>query len=278
MIGTNTLARFAAPVVNALVARQGRRHGLSRPTSRRAFIGKMAGRDALEIGPFDRPLLCGPGVRYFDVLDTELLKKRAADLGRSPQGVPPIDYHSPIGNLSIVNRTFDAVLSCHAIEHQPDLIAHLNSVASLLKPGGRYYVVVPDKRFSFDHFQTLSTADDVLAANRSRRSVHRREDVIAHHLNTTHNNPLRHWLGLHGHPGIAVDAETRVRAEKEAEAADRGDYVDVHAWLLSPRRFLDLVTGLKTAGLVNLDVVEVHETGFAELEFFAVLQKSVTNG
>ncbi len=49
---------------------------------------------------------------------------------------PKIEYLSPTGDLTIVNRRFHAVLSSHCIEHQPDLIRHLQHVAALLDPGG----------------------------------------------------------------------------------------------------------------------------------------------
>lgn len=39
----------------------------------------------LEIGPFNKPILSGPNVRYFDVLDRDALKARAAKVGRDPE-------------------------------------------------------------------------------------------------------------------------------------------------------------------------------------------------
>lgn len=273
MRGAETATRLVAPVANGLVAIGARGRKLSRPVSRTAFLAGLQAGDALEIGPFDRPAIRGANVSYFDVLDRAGLRERAAQHGRSPDDVPEIHYVSANGNLSVVDRQFDTVLSSHAIEHQPDLIAHLQAVERLLRPGGRYYVIVPDKRFSFDHFLPLSTVEDVMAAHRDRRSVHTGAAVLVTRLETTHNSALRHWIGLHGRPGINTDEHSRIDAEKEAAAADRGEYVDVHAWFFSPERFREIMLGLHEAKATTLRVVDVHETGFAQLEFFAILEK-----
>ncbi|MDB5697008.1 MAG: hypothetical protein JWN21_2551 [Sphingomonas bacterium] len=226
----------------------------------------------LEIGPFDNPAITGDGVSYFDVLDTAGLQERAARLGLAPASVPNIHYCSPVGDLSIVDRQFDAVVSSHAIEHQPDLIQHLNDVAAVLRPGGCYYVIAPDKRFCFDHFLPLSSSEDVVSAHEVRRRVHTRAAVLAHRLGTTHNDPLRHWLGRH-RSNVVVSAAMQDEAEADAVRADRGEYVDVHAWIFSPQSFYEVVTELGRRRLIDLKLVTVHDTEYPQFEFNAVLQK-----
>jgi 2-polyprenyl-3-methyl-5-hydroxy-6-metoxy-1,4-benzoquinol methylase len=86
---------------------------------------------------FDRPLKTGPHVRYFDVLDRDGLIQRAQKIGYETSGIPSkIDYVSAEADLGIVNEKFDFVLTCHAIEHQPNLVRHLMDVERLLEPGG----------------------------------------------------------------------------------------------------------------------------------------------
>jgi len=102
---------------------------------------------ALEIGPFFSPILRGPNVRYFDVLSQENLLARAKSLGNTAAAPPHIDYVSSTGNLQIIAKSFDFVISSYCLEHQPDLIKHLRDVESILKPGGCYLVLVPDKRY-----------------------------------------------------------------------------------------------------------------------------------
>jgi SAM-dependent methyltransferase len=254
-------------------ARRRRRHGLSPPMTRAAFLQQITGRPALEIGPFDTPQLHGDGVAYFDVLDQEGLRSRAKDLGRNPAACPPIDFVSPTGDLGTVDRRFRSIFSSHAIEHQPDLIRHLKEVERLLEPGGCYYVIVPDKRYSFDHFLPVTEAQSVEEAHREKRRVHTASAISDHYLKTTHNSPMRHWLGLHGQ-SRRTDPESIERTAAGCEQAARGEYVDVHAWIFTPESFFDLMRHLHATSATALEVSHVYDTMFGRIEFFAVLRKA----
>ncbi|WP_422133026.1 hypothetical protein [Endozoicomonas sp. ALD040] len=104
----------------------------------------------LEIGPFTTPQLKGDTVSYADVLNTDDLIKRARDIGFSTQDIPIIDYVIDNLSLSKIATRFECVFSSHNIEHQPDLISHLQEVYNLLSDKGRYYLVVPHCSFCFD--------------------------------------------------------------------------------------------------------------------------------
>jgi hypothetical protein len=139
-----------------------------------------------------------------------------------------------------------------------------------LKPGGGYFLIVPDRRYTFDHFLAETTGDDVVRAHDEKRRVHTRAAILEHRLGTTHNNPLRHWFGVHGAP--APTDEMRAAANAEAVRAEAGEYIDVHAWAFSPAGFTSLIADLRTRGLTRLVAERVHATKFADLEFFAVLR------
>jgi SAM-dependent methyltransferase len=170
---------------------------------------------ALEIGPFCNPLLTGDHIAYLDVLDAAQLRARAAQLGRDPSRVPATIHH--VGGLDQVDHRYAAAVSSHAIEHQPDLVRHLEAIARVLEPGGRYYLIVPDKRYCFDHFIAESTIADVLDAWREERQRHPLARVIEHAALTTHNDPERHWRGDHGDP------RPRDRVKRLREALSRHD-------------------------------------------------------
>ena len=227
----------------------------------------------LEIGPFCNPVARGPNVAYFDVLDRAALQKRAATLGLDPAGVPEIAHVAAGGDLSVVADRFAAVVSAHCIEHQPDLIRHLRQVADLLEPGGHYFLIVPNRRYCFDHFIAESTLAGVVAAHREGRRAHRLESVIEHRALTTHNGVERHWAGDHLDPGYHEAMAARVRAAVAEFEAAAGSYVDVHAWQFTPGGFRSLMGALHAGGWSPLRPLRVYETPRGRNEFTAILAK-----
>jgi len=223
----------------------------------------------LEIGPFYRPLKRGPRVEYLDILDAAQLRLRAEQKGHNPAGVPELIHH--VGDLDVVDRTYDAVLSSHAIEHQPDLVRHLQQVEHVLNKGGGYFLIIPDKRFCFDHFIAESTIADVLQAHHERRRVHALKSVIEHRALTVHNDHKRHWKGDHGKP--ERDRTKRVQAALDEYEAAEGGYIDVHAWYFTPPSFHSIVSTLGELGLIGLEIAGVYHPARDRNEFCAILKK-----
>ena len=239
---------------------------------RNAFVGLIPlTNSVLEIGPFAQPVLRGPHVRYVDVLSTEDLRKRARALGMDETKVPNIGWVSNGSDLSVVNDTFDAVVSSHAIEHQPDFVGHLNQVADLLKPNGSYYLLVPDHRYCFDHFLTTSTVAQVLGAHLENRTVHSLSSVVEHRALTTHNDPARHWAGDHGDPN--ENRASRIASAIQEISDANGAYIDVHAWYFTPRSFREVITDLSATKHISFSVQRMFPTRPNSNEFWAILQK-----
>jgi len=230
------------------------------------------GRTVLEIGPFCAPLLRGPQVEYLDVLDAEQLRARAIKLGIDPSGCPPHIHH--VGDIAQIGRRFDAVISSHAIEHQPDLIRHLREVERILEPDGSFFLIIPDKRYCLDHFLPESSIAQILAAHAEGRRVHALASIVEHMALTTHNDSVRHWAGDHGDP--AKDRAARVRAALDRHEAAAGAYVDVHAWQFTPASFRAAIDTLAALGLIGLEVGEVYDTARNRNEFCAVLRPGAT--
>lgn len=227
-------------------------------------------RPVLEIGPYDRPMVQGEGVSYFDVLDQESLTAKAADNPRRTGTVPFIEFVSPVGDMSVINRKFKAACSSHAVEHQPDLIKHLTDVGNILEPGGLYFLAVPDKRYCFDHYAPLSTVADVIGAR--GRKVHTLENVIIGRALHTHNDCLRHWAGDHEAPFLKMNTTARIRNAIKLYEASNGDYIDVHAWRFTPDSFHSITSQLYELGMSPLKPLQVYETPEKRVEFIAILQ------
>lgn len=227
------------------------------------------GRSVLEIGPFCSPLLRGPNVAYLDVLDADQLRERAVKIGVSPHGCPErVDY---VGGLEQVHRRFDAVISSHAVEHQPDLIHHFEQIERILEPDGLFCLIIPDKRYCLDHHIAESTIAGVIQAHHEQRRMHSLASVIEHTALTTHNDSERHWAGDHG-PAIPPDRAERVRKSVADFGSANGRYIDVHAWYFTPVSFRAIVDTLGALELTGLELAGVYDTARDRNEFCAVLR------
>lgn len=249
----------------------GRQEGRAANTlrTRTDFVEQIPSKaSVLEIGPFANPMLRRSEVRYCDVLDQAQLRERARIVGLDPESVPAMHYVLGSSGLDAVPNTFDVVLSSHNIEHQPDLIAHLQQVVRRLRPGGRYFLLVPDKRYCFDRLIAPSTIAEVIEAHHSRRTVHTLRSVIEHRALTTHNLAERHWN--EPEPQRHVDAALVRLAMDEWKAAN-GGYVDVHAWYFTPDSFAELVRLLRELSFSPFRVERLYATRRGANEFWAVL-------
>ncbi len=239
--------------------------------SRTAFTAHIGTHDSvLEIGPFCNPTMSGNNVQYLDILDENELRDRAIRLGINPERCPEQIHY--LGDLDGIAETFDAVVSSHCIEHQPDLIHHLTGVARVLPPDGSYFLFVPDKRYCFDHFIPQSTVAEVVQAHRERRTKHILRSVIEHNALNTHNDPGLHWAGQHD-VGHGKDLAGRINdAIKLYDTSE--EYLDVHAWYFTPETFVEIFTALRDCGISPLKLTEIYTTKQNESEFFAVLKRA----
>jgi hypothetical protein len=145
-------------------------------TNRAEFIGQfdLTSKTLLELGPFTNPEFRGKNVKYFDELDREGLIWKAKKFGIGSDGIPSkIDYVSNDADLTTIKEEkFDYIFSSHVIEHQLDLVTHFNQVYDLLKENGRYLLIIPDKRYCFDHFIGETRMSDVLDAHYLNQKRH----------------------------------------------------------------------------------------------------------
>lgn len=241
---------------------------------REAFLSDVLARvtgPMLEIGPFCRPLVRGDNVRYLDIMDAAALRARAEEVGLDTADCPDEIHYT--GNLGEIAERFDAVVSSHSVEHQPDLVQHLKDVADILTPSGRYYLIIPDKRYCFDALIPESTIANVLYAHEQKRTVHTLQSVIEHRAMVTHNDGEMHWSGEHG-PFPPEEQARRVRLALAEYEAAAGGYLDVHAWYWTPETFRQTIGVVYHLGLADLLPVRVYQTPRPRFEFCAVLEKT----
>ena len=227
----------------------------------------------LEIGPFFRPLCRGDHVRYFDVLSTEELRERAKKAGFNPRNVPDIHFLSRTADLGIVNGTFEAVVSSHVIEHQPDLVGHLNKVARLLEDGGYYFLIVPHRDYCYDAQIPVSTVDEVIEAAEESRQFHTLSNVIRHRAFTTHADTMRHWDGDHGGDVYGEGRTGAIRSAVDEYNAKKGTYIDVHAWQFTPDSFRNIMNTVHDLQYTGMKLERCYNAPWGRIEFTAILRK-----
>ena len=110
-----------------------------------------------------------------------------------------IDFVEKHGNLKIIKYKFDFFYSSHNLEHQIDLIEHLNQANDALNSNGKYLIFIPDKRYCFDYFKAESTLADVLYSHYLNSNKHTLLAFLKDCIRT-HNEPQLHLSGNHGRP------------------------------------------------------------------------------
>ena len=121
-----------------------------------------------------------------------------------------------------------------------DLIKHINQVENLLENTGKYYLIIPDKRYCFDYFIPECSVADVPGAALLRSSErHHPANILKHRAMITHNDPVQHWSGLHGD----IDYNQNLKLTNAlTEIRNNDGYIDVHAWQFTPESFKLIVT------------------------------------
>ena len=242
----------------------------NRIVTREDFID-LAPRDArvLEIGPYTNPMLRGPLVAYCDLLTDEQMRQRAADDGDDPNTVTPNDYLIGADGLDSIPDQFAAILSSHNLEHQVDLVRHLQQARRRLESEtGRYFLIVPDKRYCFDHYQTVSTIAQVLEAYYSGRSAHTLQSVIEHVAMTSHEDADHYW----DEPCTPRPPVNPQDVREAIELWQSDDPVDVHAWFFTPDTFREIITTLHALGLIGFELERLYPTVSGSNQFYAILR------
>jgi len=193
----------------------------------------------LEIGVFDNPSIeflreSETLVHYADWLSKDELIQRAKCIeGRNHSQVPDIKWVLSDGYNNI-DIKYDAVISHHCVEHQPDLVRHFIDIKSITKTDGWYLFSLPDKRYCFDHYLPESNILDVLEAFLLERKSPSFKSVLEHRCFTSHT----FQTGIN--PFMCSDPAMVDRFNSALEEYKASNYVDVHCWAFTPDSFRTL--------------------------------------
>ena len=232
----------------------------------------------LEIGALDSPLLRRPqqDVLYVDYAPTEVIKANQFDSAVRLDEIVNVDVvwgERPLAEC--VGRPVDYVVASHVIEHVPDLIGWLAEIADTLRPGGRFGLAVPDKRFTFDALRRETTLAEVVEAHVlgfRRPSLRQVFDVASLGVAVDASEV---WSGRFDARARRPEVLARLRPALGLvqELRDRPQYRDAHCWVFTPPGFVDLLEELAALDLLPFELETLRPTETGAAEFYVQFRK-----
>jgi len=151
----------------------------------------------------------------------------------------------------------------------------LAEIAEVLEPDGVIALVVPDKRYCFDHRRPLTQIWDLVDAYLQAPSTPTPRQMYEFASLMAPADTEAIWRGDRG-----AKAARRTDVEDVDQFAmelclrwQAGEYVDVHCWTFTPASFVDLWERLAHLGLVDLELADVRPTAWGSLEFHVLLRR-----
>jgi predicted SAM-dependent methyltransferase len=132
--------------------------------------------DGIEIGALHNPLPMprAARVRYVDRFPVAELRSHYPELEHEP--LVEVDVLDDGERLAtIADSSLDFVVANHFLEHTQDPVGTLVNALRVLRPGGVFYLAVPDKRHTFDSDRPVTEFEHVLRDFDEGPEVSRRE-------------------------------------------------------------------------------------------------------
>lgn len=236
----------------------------------------------LEIGPSLRP--CAPKkegyrVEIIDHMDREALVAKYEAMGLDTSAIEEVDYiwkGTSYTELTGKRNYYDYCIASHVIEHAPDFIGFLSDISCMLKDGGVLSLAVPDKRYTLDHFRTVTgtgkMVDDHLLPDRLGSPG----TLIDYGLHVVRRDSRTSW-------SRAEDRALPAGYEKVFEHAELRDiydktiahpgYHDIHQYVFTPASFRLLIKELLAMRFIDMDIDTLYDT---ETEEFIVLMRKTS--
>jgi len=208
----------------------------------------------LEVGPSHSPLVPkGSGIRVetLDHLDkAALIEKYKARLDTTL--IDDVDhvwsgesYPDLLGEAR-----YDWVIASHVIEHVPDFVGFLNDCRDILKPDGVLSLVVPDKRYCFDHYRPLTGLGQMIDAHLEKRTKPTPGSAVEMVMYVSRLNGLPDWTAED--PGVPnLFLPTFIGADV-LQRTMAGEYYDCHSWCFTPSSFRLILEDLNILGLTTM--------------------------
>ena len=244
-------------------------------------LEKQQGLSILEIGALNKPFIQDTRrhnrqeIFYLDHMKTlELKEKYRHDKSVDISSIVNVDFVCFDGNVpkAVGDKKFDVIIASHVAEHIPNFIKWLQDLSYILNPHGCIYLVIPDKRFTFDVERPITTFGELLAAYYERPERPSVKSVYDHFSRARMVSSHDIWTGnVEGSSSVPLASEEQAFQLSKAVVNEQR-YFDVHVSIFTPDSFCSVLRSLVTNDLLSLAIDEFEDTPIGKIEFSAVLR------
>jgi SAM-dependent methyltransferase len=233
------------------------------------------GLKGLEVGAFDLPMV-DPSealVKFADYSTTQELKVRAAAHPQhSADFVVNVDYILRDVGWTEIPADFDWICASHVIEHVPNIVGWLQTLATKLKRNGVLFLVIPDKRYTFDIHRPKTSLGKILVDYYFDRRIARVEDVFDAMYYADIIDPIRAWSApvRPGERNTPVD----IHDVLQRTFASIHTYIDVHCNVFTVESWREILDAIVSLQLIPFVVGEIGDVERNNIDFHCVLRKA----
>lgn len=231
----------------------------------------------IEIGPSHNPIAPkkeGYKVKIVDHMSREELIAKYKDHHINLTNIEEVDFvwrGEPYSDLTGKKKYYDWVIASHVIEHTPNLIGFLNDCDTILKDDGVISLVVPDKRYCFDHHRPITGISKIIDNHFQKNKIHTPGTVAEYCLNVVSKAGSIAWdSSVTGEYSLVHSLENALQGMDTV--LKQNVYLDVHAWCFVPHSFRLIIHDLYCLGFTPF-----QEVGFSPTEgceFYITLSRN----
>jgi len=231
-------------------------------------------RFGIEIGPSHNPIApksSGYNVHIIDHCSQADLRAKYKAHGVNIDAIEPVDFiwsGQDYCQLTGKEHFYGWIIASHVIEHTPDLISFINQCDSVMAEDGILSLVIPDKRYCFDHFRGTTNLAQVIDAHFESRKRHSAGAAVEYYLNVVKRGGNIAWgQGIEGEYSFVhglSDAKAAIDRIRLANA-----FIDLHGWCFTPTSFRLLIQDLNDLGFIKMK--ELYSSPTEGCEFYVTL-------
>lgn len=219
----------------------------------------------IEIGPSHNPIAPKRGgykVHIIDHMSREQLITKYKDHHVNLKNIEEVDFvwrDENYSELTGKSKYYDWIIASHVIEHTPDLIGFLNDCDAILKDEGVISLVIPDKRYCFDHYRPITGISKIIDNHFQKNKIHTPGTVAEYFLNVVSKDGSIAWnSSITGEYNLVHSLDDALQGM--SSILNEKAYIDVHAWCFVPHSFRLIIQDLFCLGFIPFQEVVFFPT------------------